>query len=278
MGNVDFAGQVEISSFRQMATVVWDQPYDPSIYGYLDFVAEPLEAHLTKLRAEGVRVTVTHLVARAIALALQRHPDMNVVLRRRRLYKRARIDVFLQVAIPDPTGLGKTDLSGVKIIDCDQKDAKTIAQEVDERIAKVRAHADPELQKSKNQIAKIPRFMLKGLLRLTSWLQREPNFRMKWAGMPKDPFGSAMVTSLGMLGVETAFAPLFPLGGPPMIMLVGAIQPRPWVEHVDGKDTLVVRRIIRLCGTFDHRVADGYHVARLAQELKRIIEQEPHLL
>jgi pyruvate dehydrogenase E2 component (dihydrolipoamide acetyltransferase) len=153
MPNVDHGAPLAISSFRQMATVAWDHPFDPSIYGFRDFDAAPLEARLAELKAEGARVTVTHLVARALALALQRHPDLNVVLRRRRLYPRTRVDIFLQVAMPDPEGLGKTDLSGVKIVDCDKKDLAEIGRYCAERIEMVRKREDPELQKSKNTIA-----------------------------------------------------------------------------------------------------------------------------
>jgi pyruvate/2-oxoglutarate dehydrogenase complex dihydrolipoamide acyltransferase (E2) component len=278
MPNIDLAGPLEISSFRQMATVTWDHPGDPSIYGFLDFMAEPLEKRMAELRANGARVTVTHLVARALALVLQRHPDLNVALRRRRLYRRARVDVFLQVAMPAEGGLGKTDLSGVKIVNCDQKDATSIAKECEDRVALVRARKDPELQKSKDMISKIPRFCLKGIVRFFAWCQREPNWRMKWAGMPKDPFGSAMVTSLGMLGIETAFAPLFPLGGPPILLLVGQITNRPVCEQDGSEVRIVPRRTLRLCGTFDHRLVDGFHLAHFSTELKKIIEQESHLL
>lgn len=275
MPNAELGRPLEISSFRQMATVAWDPPRDPSIFGFLDFFAEPLERRLSEYREAGVRVTVTHLVARALAITLQRHPDLNVVLRRRRLYPRKQVDIFLQVAMPDPTGLGKTDLSGVKILECDTKDAAAVARECEERVQKVRDRSDPELQKSKDTIAKIPRFLLKGIVRFFAWCQREPNWRMKWAGMPKDPFGSAMITSLGMLGVETAFAPMFPLGGPPIVILVGQIGPRPVCEP-DG--TVVGRRTLRLCGTFDHRLVDGFHLAKLSSELKSLIEQETALL
>ena len=275
MANVDLDKPIEISSFRQMATVTWDHPFDPSIYGFLDFFAEPLEKRLEELRAAGARVTITHLVSRALAIVLQRQPDLNVILRRRRLWKRQRVDVFLQVAMPDPTGLGKTDLSGVKVLDADKKTAIEMAKEVDQRVELVRKREDPELQKSKNMIAKIPRFILKGIVRFFAWCQREPNWRMKWAGMPKDPFGSAMITSLGMLGIETAFAPLFPLGGPPIIILVGAIKLQP-ICLDDG--TIVARRTLRLCGSFDHRVVDGFHLAQMSAELKKLLETECSVL
>ncbi len=275
MPNVDLTGPIAISSFRQMATVTWDHPSDPSIYGLLDLDAAPLEARMAELRAAGHRVTVTHLVARALALTLARHPDLNVMLRRKRLYQRARVDIFLQVAMPDAAGLGKTDLSGVKILACDEKDAAAVARECEARVALVRERADPELQASKERIAAIPRVVLRPILRFLAWCQREPNWRMRWAGMPKDPFGSAMITSLGMLGVETAFAPLFPAGGPPIVLMVGQIA---WRPTCDAEGQLVARRTLRLCGTFDHRLVDGFHLARLAQTLRHFLEEETSAL
>ncbi len=276
MPNVDLTGPIAISSFRQLATVAWDHPSDPSIYGLLDVEAAPIEARVAELRAAGHRVTVTHLVARALALTLARHSDLNVMLRRKRLYQRASVDIFLQVAMPDADGgLGKTDLSGVKILACDTKDAATVAAECEARVTLVRKRTDPELQRSKDVIARIPRLVLRPLVRLLAWCQREPNWRMRWADMPKDPFGSAMITSLGMMGVETAYAPLFPPGGPPIVLLVGAIAFRPTCD-VDGN--VVGRRTLRLCGTFDHRVVDGFHLAQLAGELRKLLEVETHLL
>lgn len=271
MPNVDLGRPLDISSFRQMAAVAWDHPFDPSIYGFLDFDAGPIEARLNALRQAGHRVTITHLVARALALSLQRHPDLNVILRRRRIYPRQRVDIFLQVVMPSGDDLGKADLSGVKIQDCDKKEIGAIAKEVEARVELVRKREDPELQQSKNTIAKIPRMFLKGIVRFFAWCQREPNWRMKWAGMPKDPFGSAMISSLGMMGIETAFAPLFPLGGPPIIILVGAIANRP---VCDDEGRVFARRTLRLCGTFDHRVVDGFHLAQLSKALKHFIEVE----
>jgi pyruvate/2-oxoglutarate dehydrogenase complex dihydrolipoamide acyltransferase (E2) component len=276
MPNVDLNGPIAISSFRQLATVAWDHPADPTIYGQLDVDAGPLEARIAALRAAGHRVTVTHLVARALALTLSRHPELNVMLRRRRLYQRASVDIFMQVAMPDSGGgLGKTDLSGVKVIACDQKDAAAVAAECDARVALVRRREDPELQRSKDVISRIPRLFLKGLVRFFAWCQREPNWRLRWAGMPKDPFGSAMITSLGMMGVETAYAPLFPQGGPPVVLLVGQIA---WRPACDSDGNLKARRTLRLCGTFDHRVVDGFHLAQLSAELRRLLEAETHLL
>src|SRR5213594_2879922 len=70
-----------------------------------------------RLRREtGVRVTVTHLVARGIALALRQFPHLNGVVARGRIMLRDTVDIFLQVATD-----GGGDLSGFKIARADEK-------------------------------------------------------------------------------------------------------------------------------------------------------------
>jgi pyruvate/2-oxoglutarate dehydrogenase complex dihydrolipoamide acyltransferase (E2) component len=81
--------------------------------------------------------------------------------------------------------------------------------------------------------------------------------------LPLDPFGSALITSVGMFGIDTAFAPLLPVARCPILILVPEVRPRPWV--VD--DHLEVRPVLRLCATFDHRLIDGAAAGRLARAL-----------
>ncbi|MBW2376739.1 MAG: 2-oxo acid dehydrogenase subunit E2, partial [Deltaproteobacteria bacterium] len=81
-------------------------------------------------------------------------------------------------------------------------------------------------------------------------------------------FGTGMVTSLGMHGVDEAYAPLTPIGRIMVDLLLTRIRPRPWVGE-DGE--LGVRRTLKICATFDHRVVDGIQAARLCQELQNLL-------
>jgi pyruvate/2-oxoglutarate dehydrogenase complex dihydrolipoamide acyltransferase (E2) component len=56
---------------------------------------------------------------------------------------------------------------------------------------------------------------------------------------------------------------------------VGAIKMQP-ICLDDG--SIVARRTLRLCGTFDHRVVDGFHLAQLSKELKSLLEEETAIL
>ena len=88
MGNIKYAGRARESAWRRMAGTAWDAPKDPSIYGFLDVEAGPIERRIAQLRAQGVHVTVTHVVAHAVAKALGNHPDLNVMLRWGRPWRR----------------------------------------------------------------------------------------------------------------------------------------------------------------------------------------------
>jgi pyruvate dehydrogenase E2 component (dihydrolipoamide acetyltransferase) len=85
--------------------------------------------------------------------------------------------------------------------------------------------------------------------------------------VPRDPFGSVMVTNVGMFGIDTGYAPLYPRGGPPVVVLVGAIGDEPACEG----GQVVARPTLRLHATFDHRFIDGFHAGVLARTVRRLL-------
>lgn len=271
MPHVAYVGPEPESSWRRMAGAAWGGPSDPTIYGLIDVDARPMLARIDALRAAGARVTPTHVVARAVAVALARHPELNVVFRRRRAYRRAGIDVFIHAALPAAGGLGKAELTGLKVRDADRLGLLELAAEVDRRLERIRKDDDAEISRSRRSIATAPRFLLRPMLRLIHWLGMEWNVDLSRFGVARDPFGSAAVTNVGTLGVDTGFAPLFPIGGPPILVTVGKVTPRPVVDE-SGK--IVARPILRLAGTFDHRLMDGLHLATLSREVVEILERE----
>jgi len=222
-------------------------------------------AYLEQIRAEtGVRVTVTHLVARGVALAIRRYPTLNGIVARGRIYLRATVDLFLQVAID-----GGADLSGIKIDRVDEKSAIEIAGEVEVRVERLRQRRDRQVERTKSMLDRIPLLLLGPIMRAISYLIYDLDLDLSRLGVVKDEFGSGMITNVGTFGIDFAFAPLLPLGRCAMLLLMSEVKPRPLV--VNGK--LEVRDTLRLCGTFDHRIVDGYQAGVIARELRASIEQ-----
>lgn len=270
MSNIELRPLVDASSFRRIAASAWPGPSDPTIHGLLEVRAERL---LRWLHEEGARtgekLTVTHAVARAVALVLARHPDLNGLVRWGTIHLRQSVDVFLQVAVPAEDGrLGKTDLSGVLLRGADDLPIATMARQLRERAQAIREGRDAEFQRTKGTLSALPAILLRPLLLLLDLLQIGFNLDLRWAGLPRDPFGSAMVTSLGMMGVRVGFAPIFPLAHAPILVLVGAVEDRPVVEQ----GAVAVGKVLTLSGSFDHRMVDGYHAARFAKDLQALLE------
>jgi pyruvate/2-oxoglutarate dehydrogenase complex dihydrolipoamide acyltransferase (E2) component len=272
MPNILYRGRARESSWRRVATAFWNPPRDPTIYALLDYDARALLDRIAALRAAGHHITVTHVVARAVAVALARHPECNVILRGRRVWQRANVDVFLQVNVPSEGGeASEAELTGVKIEAADKLDLAAFGAAVDAEVDEARATRDLALDRSRRQMARIPRFMLGTILRVSQWLTVTRNLDLSPIGMARDPFGSVAITSIGMWGLETAFAPLLPVAGPPLLLTVGAIKQR---AVVDEHGQVVARPILRIGGTFDHRLFDGYQLTGLAREMQHLIERD----
>src|SRR5262245_62784562 len=120
MPNVELESPPRTSAFRKIAIGTWSTTYDPQVYGTLTVRMERALRFIDEFRAKtGKRLTVTHLVAKAVALAFRRMPDANAILRFGRIYPRKVIAVFLQVAMEDPV-TGKPDLSGTTLAGIDE--------------------------------------------------------------------------------------------------------------------------------------------------------------
>ena len=263
------------SSFRAIAAAAWPAPADPTIFGHLEVRGEKLKDWLKATsEASGTKVTVTHAVARAVALALLKHSSLNGMVRWGSIYLRDTIDIFLQVAIPPEDGsTGKADLSGALVRDADLKTAAELAIDLRAKAAAIRKDEDADFKRTKSTLNIVPGFLLRPLLRLIDFLQYGLNINLAWAGMPRDPFGSAMVTSLGMFGVRTAYAPIFPIAHCPLLVLVGALEDKPVVE--DGE--IVVGTILNLTASMDHRMIDGWQASQLAVTIKSLLEDPSQL-
>lgn len=255
-----------VPTWRRVAATSWGMSDDPAIYGWLDIDATNLIERVRRLRAHsGVKVTVTHLVGKAVADAFAEHPECNALVSLGRLRQRPTVDVFFSVAVGD----GK-NLSGAKITRADERSATEIAERLCGDATRIRTKGDTPLQRSQQMLRKMPSALLKPLMRLTAVAMFDLDLDLTKAGVPYDPFGTAIITNVGVLGIEQGFAPLMPQGRHPAIFTIGKIRDK--VIAVDGRPE--VRPVLTLGGTFDHRVVDGYHLGKISSRLRELLEAE----
>ncbi len=268
MSNLELVKKTDLSSFRKAALGTWRSVGDPSVYGTLEIRMDKAIEYIAAYRqATGKRLTVTHMLAKASAAALARMPDANAIIRFNRIYLRKVIAIFMQVVMTDE-GESKADLSGATIYDVEQKSLGQIVAEVEERVEKVRKRKDEALEKARSSLGLIPYLLLRPFLTLMGFLLYTLNLDLRWAGMPKDGFGSLMITNIGSLGLDQAYVPLVPYSRVPILLAMGAVKDAPVVEN--GK--VVVGKVMKVNATFDHRVIDGFHSAIMAKTIHEYLE------
>ncbi len=187
MPNIALRPKTDLSSFRKIAIGTWRTAKDPTVYGSLSLEMDTTLACIEAFRARtGKRLTLTHLMAKAVALALAEMPDANAILRYGRIYLREDVDIFFQVVMKDPE-TGQIDPSGLTIRRADQKSMPDIVDEFRRVAEKVRTGKDKNKESTRQTFKLLPGFVTGWLLDTISFLLYTLNLDMSWAGLPGAP-------------------------------------------------------------------------------------------
>lgn len=262
------------SSFRRIAVVNWKAPNDPTVYADIKVNANPILKFIDELNQKSkIKITTTHVIAKALALTFKKYPDINGIVKWNKIYLRKNVDLFLQVAIEKEDGK-REDLSGAKINEVEHKTIEEIAQELHDKSKNIRKKKDPQFKNTLKLINFIPNFILGPTIRFLSFLTHNFNVDLPKLGIPGDPFGSAMITSVGGLKLPAGFPPLVPLSRVPFILCVGEIEKKPWVIN----DEVVACPVLNLKVTFDHRFMDGLLGSKMHRYVLKILENPSEYL
>ena len=76
MPNLHLVEKKNLSSFRRIAIGTWRTTYDPSVYGNLTLRMDRALEYLAEFREKtGRKVTLTHMMAKAVAGVLEEMPE-----------------------------------------------------------------------------------------------------------------------------------------------------------------------------------------------------------
>lgn len=245
---------------RKLAIATWRPPREPNIYGTLTLDASQVLRYVAELReTSGERVTVTHVVGRAVADAMAAEPGLNGRIVLGRYVPHETVDVAFLVAFDDGADLAKVKLRGV-----DQRPVVEIARELREHAERLRAGGDDAFERSRGLIRVLPSWLLRPVVWLTGWLTGSLGLDAPAVGLDRFPFGSCVITSVGMFGLDQGFVPPTPFARVPLYVLIGAVHDG--VTVVDGEPA--VRPVITLSATLDHRFVDGFQAAVIAERVR----------
>ncbi|BEP13133.1 hypothetical protein acdb102_14440 [Acidothermaceae bacterium B102] len=255
------------SGRRRLAIASFHASRDGRIYTRLAVDATPVLAYVERTRARtGVHVTLTHVVAAALARALREVPEVRARVVLGRAVPIEACDLSFTVDVD-----GGADLAPVRVAAADEKTPAEIAAVLRPAVDRVRGAADPAHHRSTWWVRTFPWWALRPALGVAGFVMSglgRPAF-----GQAAFPLGAALISNVGPLGLDEAFLTPMPMARCPLYLAIGAVRDAPMV--VDGE--LAVRPQMVLVATGDHRLVDGAHAGQLVAILRELLADPDRL-
>ena len=247
--------------WRVTSAAIYTTPTDSRVYGTLDIDVTDAKRFIDMKREEGVKLTMVHLttmvLARAIAFDV---PEMNCFIRRGAVDGREYLEVMLPVQVGGDAGV-----TPAIIRDAHARRVSDIAAELRAKAARSRGGEETKTAKNKYMLNRIPWPLRRPIFRLLKWVTVDMGVEIKALGLSAHSFGSFIVSDIGSFGLNTGMTALMPAAKIPCVIVLGKIEEKPVVR--DGE--IVIRTVLPLTGTFDHRIVDGMQIGKLARGIKR---------
>ncbi len=247
--------------WRVTAAAIYTAPSDSRVYGSLDIDVTDAKRFMDEKRKSGTKITMVHLttavLARAVAFDV---PELNCFIRRGRVVGRKRLNVMIPVMLDSQSGV-----TSVIINDAHARPVSDLAAEIRELARNSRSGEESKASKNKYLLNKIPWPLRRAVFKLLKWLTVDLGLELRRLGLSSDSFGSFIVSDIGSFGLTSGMAALFPAAKIPAVIIMGKMEDKPVVR--DGE--IVIRTILPLTGTFDHRIVDGMQIGKLGRAIHR---------
>jgi hypothetical protein len=263
------AGSPPMNSRRKLMLASWNNTSEAQIFGSFNINADKLVAYLSSRKTAENKITPTVAVVKALGLAFKDGGSLNCRLAFDTFIPNKSIDISCLVALDDGA-----DLASAKITNADQISLNEVQAQLKKKAEKLRKHQDEDFEASKPILSILPVFIIRPIVELVGWLSSALNLTIAPLGVRANPFGTAMVTSVGMLGVQQGFIPFTPFTRVPLLIMVGAIVKQPIVNE---NNEIVVANQLNITATVDHRYVDGTAASKVAKKLVFYLEN-PELL
>lgn len=254
----------KMSTRRKLAIATWKRGREGNIYGKLNLNGTELDAYLKyKSEKTSEKITLTHVVGKAVALALKDSPGLNGVVRFGKYVPHSTVDLSFLVTLE-----GGKNLAKAKIERADEQTVEGIAKQLKTSAEKLRSGKDENFKKSMGPIKILPTFLVRWLVNFIGFLTSVLGMGFKNFGIEPYPFGSCIITSVGMMGLDEAYVPPTPFAYVPTYVLIGAFRD----EAVVINGEIVAQKRLTLTATIDHRYIDGAQGAILAKRVREVLE------
>ncbi len=247
--------------WRVTSAAIYTTPTDSRVYGTLDIDVTEAKRFIDRKREDGVKLTMVHMTTAVLARAMAFDvPEMNCFIRRGAIVGRDHLDVMVPVQVGGDAGV-----TPVIVRDAHARPVTEIAGEIREKAARSRGGKEIKAAQNKYVLNRIPWPLRRPIFRLLKWITVDMGVEIKALGLSAHSFGSFVVSDIGSFGLNTGMTALMPAAKVPCVIVLGKIEEKPVVRNGE----IVIRTILPLTGTFDHRVVDGMQIGELARGIKR---------
>jgi len=257
MKHIDISKHYKKSLWRKNSVSNWKIKNDSSTYVSHSLNVKNLISFSSKNNFSPF-ITFTKIISQA----LKETPEANVILKGSKVFYRRTQNVFIHVT-EDKLN---EELSGYVIYDATNKSYEELDRETKESLQKIKSGIS-FFAPSQNLSRFIPRFMIRTLLKVSEFFFYRLNLNLFPSFIPKDCFGSILISNVGSIGLENAFIPLVTHSGAHLALAFGKIQDK--VMLIDNTPQNISH--VTLGFTFDHRVMDGHHLSQLINNIEGII-------
>lgn len=256
------------SNWRKVASTIYKKPSDSKIYGMVELDVTELEKYVAQKRKEGIKTTLTYLITLIVGRGIRQEvPELNTYVNRGKILQRKQVDATVSVLLPGG------QMGSVKVENADQLTTAEISEEIGKNIANSRKGDENDEMQSKSLLAKLPWPFRNWLFKIYHIITIRWGISFPILGLDSNSFGSYIVSNIGTVGLDTGYASLLPSSNISFVFILGTINKKPVVVN----DEIVIRKVLLLSSTLDHRVVDGSHGGRLFRFIKQVAKN-PELL
>lgn len=248
-----------MSPRRRISIASYRAPHEGVIHGAMTLDCTDVLRYIGEQRDRfGRRITMTSFVGAVTGRALQAEPSLNGRIHLGRFIPYKQVNVAFLVQVNEGENLAQVLVENIDTMRPDE-----VSDVLSAKATSVRSGQDANFEKSIKLTGKLPTPVLRRVLSFGGFVTT--GVGLPFAGQPRFPFGSAVVTSVGMLGIDEAYVPPTPFLRVPLYVAVGSV--RDHVFAIDGQPE--VRPGLTLTATLDHRFVDGFQAGVLAREVRR---------
>lgn len=256
------------TNWRKVASAIYRKPRDSKIYGSVEIDVTEMENFVAKKRKEGIKTTLTHLMTLIIGRAFREEvPELNTYIKRGKVVKRENVDAMVSVL------LKADEMSSVKIPNIDKLSVAELSDIIAEKIKNSRAGNENSAMQSKHMLSSIPWPFRTWFFNLYKLVTIDWGISFPGLNLSSDSFGSYVISNIGTLGLDSGYAALLPSSNVSIVLIIGKVYKKPVVIN----DEIVIRKILNLSATLDHRVVDGSHGGKLFRFIRKMAKNPEQL-